>query len=90
MRSSDTTLQQPAHACDSGTSWQDDDDAVDFVTAASNLRAEAYGIPQQSLFAAKACGAAAVVSIEKSSKWKYVFPTVWTIPVCHDESSWSL
>jgi hypothetical protein len=32
---------------------QDDDLAVDFVTAASNLRAACYGIPQQSAFAAK-------------------------------------
>lgn len=32
---------------------QDDDLAVDFVTAASNLRAECYSIPTQSLFEAK-------------------------------------
>eukprot|EP00775_Hariotina_reticulata_P001221 gene1221-1560_t len=32
---------------------KDDDLAVDFVTAASNLRAACYGIPQQSLFDAK-------------------------------------
>lgn len=32
---------------------QDDDLAVDFVTAASNLRALSYGIPTQALFAAK-------------------------------------
>lgn len=32
---------------------KDDDLAVDFVTAASNLRAACYNIPQQSLFDAK-------------------------------------
>lgn len=32
---------------------KDDDLAVEFVTAASNLRSIAYGIPTQSLFAAK-------------------------------------
>ncbi len=46
------------HACDvvfcvllSGT--QDDDLAVEFVTAASNLRSHCYGIPPQTLFDAK-------------------------------------
>jgi hypothetical protein len=34
---------------------KDDDLAVEFVTAAANLRSIAYGIPIQSLFAAKAC-----------------------------------
>lgn len=29
--------------------WQDDELAVDFVTAASNLRAACYGIPTQSV-----------------------------------------
>ena len=33
---------------------KEDDLAVEFVTAASNLRAAAYGIPQQTLFATKA------------------------------------
>ena len=32
---------------------KEDDLAVEFVTAASNLRAAAYGIPQQTLFATK-------------------------------------
>ncbi len=32
---------------------KDDDLAVEFVTAAANLRSIAYGIPTQSLFAAK-------------------------------------
>lgn len=32
---------------------KEDDLAVEFVTAASNLRAAAYNIPQQSLFATK-------------------------------------
>jgi hypothetical protein len=41
-----------AHPCDT---TQDDDLAVDFVTAASNLRAACYGIPQQSAFDAKVC-----------------------------------
>lgn len=34
---------------------KDDDLAVELVTAAANLRSTAYGIPTQSLFAAKVC-----------------------------------
>lgn len=35
---------------------KDDALAVEFVAAASNLRAACYGIPVQSLFDAKVCG----------------------------------
>jgi hypothetical protein len=35
---------------------KEDDLAVEFVTAAANLRAAAYNIPRQSLFNTKVCG----------------------------------
>ena len=46
-----------ARRAEVGSAVFDKDDAlaVEFVTAASNLRSAAYGIPTQSLFAAKVC-----------------------------------
>lgn len=46
-----------ARGAEVGSAVFDKDDAlaVEFVTAASNLRSAAYGIPTQTLFAAKVC-----------------------------------
>lgn len=46
-----------ARGAEVGAAVFDKDDAlaVEFVTAASNLRSAAYGIPTQTLFAAKVC-----------------------------------
>ena len=48
-----------ARGAEVGSAVFDKDDAlaVEFVTAASNLRSAAYGIPSQTLFAAKVCSA---------------------------------
>ena len=46
-------LEQRSHDVGAAVFDKDDDLAVEFVTAAANLRSIAYGIPTQSLFAAK-------------------------------------
>ena len=48
-------LDQRSHDVGAAVFDKDDDLAVEFVTAAANLRSIAYGIPTQSLFAAKVC-----------------------------------
>ena len=58
---------------------KDDDLAVEFVTAAANLRSIAYGIPTQSLFAAKVC------SMTQRIKHTAVMqhPLSWTLCFLH-------
>ncbi|DBA95757.1 hypothetical protein WJX77_000574 [Trebouxia sp. C0004] len=46
-------LEQRSHDVGAAVFDKDDDLAVEFVTAAANLRSIAYGVPTQSLFAAK-------------------------------------
>jgi Ubiquitin-activating enzyme active site len=51
---------------------KDDDDTLDFVTAAGNLRSAAYGIPGKSRWQVKGAGYAWCVSFGKFDKHVHV------------------
>jgi ubiquitin-like 1-activating enzyme E1 B len=67
---------------------KDDDLAVDFVTAASNLRSACYGIPQQSSFGARGMAGNIIHAIATTNAIVSGFIVVEALKVLAGERAW--